>query len=985
MAEAAGLAVGAIALVGAFKDCIDLFAYISAARSFARDCEILNTKLDVEKTLLLQWAERINLLRTPWDTRLDEPANYALVERILDSVRKLLSEGGELRKRYGLVPASSDNHPAVEPVISGPRLQRFIKDFKQLKLDDQINSPKLSCTKAMRWAIKDREKFDVLIKDLSYFVSRLNAVFPELGHSNASMTEDDMAALRLAKLRMVFEASSTHESGISQIAAKMIKEHCEQRVIDHLWDRRIDDREQSIDTPHTKTLDWALDPPHENVKWDSLAGFLEFGSGIYWVSGKAGSGKSTLMKHLFKSPKTKDILLRWTAQGSLTLASFFFWNLGTMNQKSQDGLLRALLYRVVCANRSLIPELLQNMWRQASTSDEQVIDPPSLDEMKGAFERLSECHDVSRKFCFFIDGLDEFEGNYIDSIAFIEQLAKSPAIKIILSSRPIPSCVEAFSTKPRLQLQDLTRPDIEKYVHDKIASHPYMNELMDTDQDEASAILKDLVDRSSGVFLWVVLASNSLLEGLASYDRISQLRRRVHALPPQLESLFQHMLSKVEPRYRNEAAKLLSLCHQNQKTSALDLYTMGLALVDYHEMDVRRAPVFQNQTMRQKLQKCRTFEGRLRSRCCGLLEIQRPRAEVCFCDYGEHQGLVDSTVGFIHRSVFEFLESPDVWSLSCLHIEEQMFEANAVLACSSLHMVRLTMDDEVRDRRGNIGRFLGNLLIYCAAADRSKSDALIPVLYKLQEWLVELASRTHRYPPTTSLSQFADPDYSHVGAKLYRVLPLAVEAGMLNFLQLYEGMNNLPLAEVTKPYPLLVHAIARPISCSIVQCSTEDTVNWLIDSGCDPYKPYMSHAGQKRIPWSCWSEYIQEGVHHRYADPIYALSVARTTKRILELGGRVGHGSSLIGNELDDFIRELIDLDPVNGVFGVDRYRQERMLRRKEWKLVSDMGFHLRDLVNERRQNSSRTRKPRRRNCRGLRSPSTERHESKHPPKRLRE
>lgn len=54
MAEAVGLAVGAITLIGVFKDCIDLFAYISAARSSARDREILNTKLDIEKTLLLQ-------------------------------------------------------------------------------------------------------------------------------------------------------------------------------------------------------------------------------------------------------------------------------------------------------------------------------------------------------------------------------------------------------------------------------------------------------------------------------------------------------------------------------------------------------------------------------------------------------------------------------------------------------------------------------------------------------------------------------------------------------------------------------------------------------------------------------------------------------------------------------------------------------------------------------------------------------------------
>jgi hypothetical protein len=59
MAEVAGLFLGAVALLGTFKDCIDLFSYISAARSLGNDYEILNTKLDIEKTLLLQWADRV--------------------------------------------------------------------------------------------------------------------------------------------------------------------------------------------------------------------------------------------------------------------------------------------------------------------------------------------------------------------------------------------------------------------------------------------------------------------------------------------------------------------------------------------------------------------------------------------------------------------------------------------------------------------------------------------------------------------------------------------------------------------------------------------------------------------------------------------------------------------------------------------------------------------------------------------------------------
>ncbi|KAF2649886.1 hypothetical protein K491DRAFT_609918 [Lophiostoma macrostomum CBS 122681] len=987
MAEAAGLAIGAIALIGTFKDCIDLFAYISAARSFARDCEILNTKLDVEKTLLLQWAERVELLKQPWDPRLDHSGNHATVERILASVKRLLSEGTELQSRFGLVAASEDDDTVMaEPTISEPRMQRFLKDFKQLKLDGHVSLQKLSYTKAMRWAIKDKQKFDLLIKDLSYFVSRLNTVIPEMSNSIFSMTRDDLRALRsLSKLRMVLEASSTHEIVVAQIAENTIKERCEQRIIDRLWYRRIDDREYSIHVPHTKTLDWALEPPHENVEWDSLADFLQVGSGIYWLSGKAGSGKSTLMKHVFNYPKTKDLLLRWSDQASLTLASFFFWNLGTVEQKSLDGLLRGLLYRVVDANRSLIPTLLPNMWRQASLSDERNIDLPSQAEMQIVFDRLGEYQDVSRRFCFFIDGLDEYEGNHMDSIAFMEQLSKSQAIKIVLSSRPIPSCVEAFSAKPRLQLQDLTKPDIEKYVRDTVASHPYMDELMQENEVEASAILTDLVDKASGVFLWVVLASNSLLQGFASFDRVSQLRRRVNELPPELESLFQHMLNKIEHRYRNEAARLLRLCHQHQNTSNVEpLYTIGLALMDYHEMDVCRAPTFSRQTMEQKRRRCRTFEGRLRSRCCGLLEIQRPRApDIYFGGIRVYDHCVDSTVGFIHRSVFEFLESPNVWGLSCLHIEDQTFEPNAVLACASLHMIRLTGAIYDMQRVTEVGLLFTDALIYCLAADRASTDALVPVLYRFQELLEDFASGTYRFPSSSFLFELANRQYSHVGATLFMVLPLAVEIGMLNFVRLYEEMNNLPLSGITRPFSLLVHAITRP-SATIVkrtlQFPMEDMVTQLLGAGCDPNEPGELPTRGTGTPWYCWIVYIRDGRQRRLKNPSYALRVAHVTEDFLKAGVPHVPTHLFFGLTLDTFIQELLNSDPVKSHSDDPSLRQERFLRRKEWELVVDQGRCLRKLVDELRAASPGHQDT----CHRVPSPSIEESESGRSQKRLK-
>jgi len=71
--EAVGSAISIISLAGTFNDCIDLFSMIAIAKSIGKDFKILSVKLDIEKTLLLQWAEHVRLVHQDYDRRLDSP------------------------------------------------------------------------------------------------------------------------------------------------------------------------------------------------------------------------------------------------------------------------------------------------------------------------------------------------------------------------------------------------------------------------------------------------------------------------------------------------------------------------------------------------------------------------------------------------------------------------------------------------------------------------------------------------------------------------------------------------------------------------------------------------------------------------------------------------------------------------------------------------------------------------------------------------
>lgn len=79
----------------------------------------------------------------------------------------------------------------------------------------------------------------------------------------------------------------------------------------------------------------------------SFSGWARSEESLFWITGKAGSGKSTLMRLLSEHEETQDLLQEWAGSSEVVLLSFFFWNAGNTMQKSQIGLMRALLHQLL--------------------------------------------------------------------------------------------------------------------------------------------------------------------------------------------------------------------------------------------------------------------------------------------------------------------------------------------------------------------------------------------------------------------------------------------------------------------------------------------------------------------------------------------------------------------------------------------------------------------------------------------------------------
>jgi len=463
-----------------------------------------------------------------------------------------------------------------------------------------------------------------------------------------------------------------------------------ERLLSSLQFSDIRTREERISEAHAKTFEWIFTKSASaETAQSSFVDWLKSGTGLYWITGKAGSGKSTLMKFIVCNAKTKNILNSWAGKRKPIIASFYFWNAGNEMQTSQEGLLRTLLHQAISQYRSIVPDKFPGRWESLALSRNRN-QTWTWTELEQAFRFLLEEQDPSVKFCFFIDGLDEFKGDLTALIALTHRISLYSNAKICVSSRPWIIFEDAFRAKPQFMLQDLTYPDIKRYVDNNLSRHPGFQELSSTDETYAESLITNVAEKAEGVFLWVVLVVQSLLQGLSDGDHLSDLQRRLDTLPTELENLFRRILhSSGHPYFRSASA-----IFQIFRASISPLSLISLSFADEEDPDLAIRAVVKPITAEQKLYRALTMRRRLDSRCKGLLEITPIRIEteskeVAFLrDVSkitvEHADLIAATkVEYLHRTVKDFLQTPDVWEELCAatHIS---FNPNTMLTRSFL-------------------------------------------------------------------------------------------------------------------------------------------------------------------------------------------------------------------------------------------------------------------------------------------------------------
>ncbi|KAF5635799.1 hypothetical protein F52700_5111 [Fusarium sp. NRRL 52700] len=417
----------------------------------------------------------------------------------------------------------------------------------------------------------------------------------------------------------------------------------------------------------------------QRTHWDSFINWLKSDLPVYWISGKPGSGKSTLMKFLMSHSRTLDALKEW--KKDVIIISHFFWKPGSTMQHSAKGLLCSLLRQILKNDKSISHSSLERMIKDKEEKET----PSDWDQHELRDLLLLYRNHSSQPICFFIDALDEIspEQDTLDTLKILEALT-SPTIKICLSSRPERLFRLHLQDKPSLEIHKLTRPDIEQYskiaIRDSIVLKPRgLN---------VSNLAWRIGDMSQGVFLWAVLVTRSLIRGISNGDSKRDIDRRLNSTPQDLMHLYRDILMRSaadHSMYQQSSSMIFNLVLTMKDVPMLlfeAIVATDGALLD--QFVVQGKGIRPHDLLTKVLRLLSTLDVG----CAGLLEVSSSMKESPpTCKLKPLLTWLEATVTFIHRSAEEFLlgteDGRKLWeSCPCPQEELPIRRVKAKLACS---------------------------------------------------------------------------------------------------------------------------------------------------------------------------------------------------------------------------------------------------------------------------------------------------------------
>lgn len=406
-----------------------------------------------------------------------------------------------------------------------------------------------------------------------------------------------------------------------------------------------------------------------------FATWLDHGPGLFWITGRPGSGKSTAMKFIYEnaggwnsrgdSPRTQtsNTLARQSFKDSSDLMrraskhqpdsaccciGLFITDRGAQEQRRWEPMLHGTLLQLLKAQPALSRDLLALMAERqvdsrssagdkAMTPDmmEQEIPEWSVSLVKHA---LMHCKKQSKrpfKALIILDGLDELEmaEDAKAAVDFMRQLSDDSEktnniFRICLSSRSEEMFRLLFQETWRIEIHRHTKNDIRYFTWSRLSMNPrFTGQKLEDVFDQLEPLLDYVASNAQGVFLWARSVVTVIYDALSRWEPLENIPELVKQLPTEIKELYRYILRRIEPRLRRKAFIMLeAVLRSRRPVTLLEL----LLVVKATEGHVTGNPNVWSSTSEMQYPDIEYFneslnlQGQLISTCKCLLEIAQP-------------------------------------------------------------------------------------------------------------------------------------------------------------------------------------------------------------------------------------------------------------------------------------------------------------------------------------------------------------------------
>jgi ankyrin repeat protein len=347
--------------------------------------------------------------------------------------------------------------------------------------------------------------------------------------------------------------------GAGQTQASNIDATVKQSLVEQLYFDQIDERLTGLRAAQKTTCRWFFSTDEYNAWRDATQRSVH--GGFLWIKGNPGTGKSTLMKLLVEEARDNA-----KVDPSQITLSFFFRARGIMEEKSTTGLYRSLLYQLFEEVMDLKDSLAWMTVNGARNIQQNGWNEEALKQtLTHAISKLG-----SRSLTIFVDALDECDQTQAAGmISFFEELCEhaedaNVKLKICFSSRYYPTILIEKGVETILENELGHTEDIKYYVKSKLRLGKAKN---------AESLRAEILEKSSGIFLWVVLVLDILnAEYPNSAMSINAIRSRLQQIPPGLNELFEMILARDEKNLEQMHACLQWVLFATRPLKPQELY-----------------------------------------------------------------------------------------------------------------------------------------------------------------------------------------------------------------------------------------------------------------------------------------------------------------------------------------------------------------------------------------------------------------------------